>query len=142
MKNSLGVPSCLPLRRHSFSAPASLILDSCLVRTASLHEKLDRLSAKVKIDQETNSEDSSLIKSYSLPASFKVPESLKMPGCGGCHGPCCASQHIGSRKGYVACVLEHYSECPGNINPVPGRVRPCPDGYVPGAVLPASAPDV
>ena len=141
MKNSLGVPSCLPLRRHSFSAPASLILDSCLVRTASLHEKLDRLSAKVKIDQETNSEDSSLTKSHSLPASFKVPESLKMPGCGGCHGPCGASQHIGSRKGYVACVLEHYSECPGNINPVPGRVRPCPDGYVPGAVLPACAPD-
>ena len=46
--DNLEVQSCAPLRRHSHSAPACLLLDKCLVRTASLHEKLDSLSVKVK----------------------------------------------------------------------------------------------
>ena len=46
--DNLEVQPCAPLRRHSHSAPASLLLDKCLVRTASLHEKLDSLSVKIK----------------------------------------------------------------------------------------------
>ena len=86
--------------------------------------------------QESASEEHPrLAKSPSLPASFKYPI---MPGCGGCHGPCGQGQHLGSRKGHDACQLEHFSGCPGDIQPVPGRVRPCPPDYVHGLTLPAS----
>ena len=70
------------------------------------------------------------IKSSSLPAASKPSA---MPGCGGCHGPCGAGQHLGSRKGFVACSLEHYSGCPGSVIPVEGSMKPCPDGFVSGA---------
>ena len=75
-------------------------------------------------------EHQKLTKSTSLPEGST---SSIMPGCGSCHGPCGAGQHLGSRKGYDACSLGHYTGCPGNIKPVEGKVRPCPVGYVCGA---------
>ena len=80
-----------------------------------------------------------LIKSSSLPESSTSPV---MPGCGACHGPCGAGQHLGSRRGYDACNLDHHTGCPGNIKPIEGKVRPCPGGYVSGASANTDEPQV
>ena len=39
---------CEPLRRHSFSAPAGLLLDGCLARVDSLTRKVDTVLGTVR----------------------------------------------------------------------------------------------
>ena len=39
---------CVPLRRHSFSAPASLLLDGCLAKVDCLSRKVDIVLGTVR----------------------------------------------------------------------------------------------
>jgi hypothetical protein len=113
-----------------------------------LSDRLDSLSARVRSGQLAKSLvdfRQTCNKSPGLPGSLSSQvltnlEVSNMPGCGGCHGPCGSGEHLGSRKGYAACTLVHYSGCPGSVDPVAGKVRPCPDGYVLGVTLPAAVP--
>ena len=103
------MPTCAPLRRHSYSAPASLLLDGCLARAASLNDQLDRLSARV------SGRSRSLEKLNTEVVPCSALDTLVKMVCHGCHGPVGGGAHVGSATGKNHCRFLHSSTCQGGI---------------------------
>ena len=103
----LNVPGCVPLLRKSHSAPASLLLDNCLKKTTSLHEKLDQLTDQIR-------ERSKSVVELSGIALEELPVFGDMV-CHGCHGEIGSGAHIGSATGKNLCKIPHSSSCPGGV---------------------------
>ena len=131
--------TCIPLRRHSFSAPPSLVLDSCLDKAARLSKKLDSVIDRVRQNSRSVSDLSSLAvvgQSEQVDKVVKqvsgcirsVPESIldellesivatvNMPSrgqCHHCHRPLHHPEHSGVGSGQNRCTLDHFGLCPG-----------------------------
>ena len=103
------MPTCAPLRRHSHSSPASLLLDGCLDRASSLNDQLDRLSDRVS----GRSKSLDKLNTEVVP-SPKLDRLVKMV-CHGCHGPVGGGAHVGSATGKNHCRFLHSSSCQGGI---------------------------
>ena len=121
-----GTPSTT-LRRHSISEPSlaspSLLLDTCLRRTASLHEKLDQLTEQVR--ERSRSTIAVTADNIESEDSVKVADMV----CHGCHGEIGSGAHIGSATGKNLCKFNHSSFCHGGILD-DDAWRACPDDYV------------
>ena len=126
---NLEEPRCAPIMRQSFSAPASLLLESVLKKAHSLHEQLDRLSDGVK---KRGGSMVDITEHSDTPVTSKGAEDTMV--CHGCHGVIGSGAHLGSATGMNLCSLKHSSSCPG------GYVddhswKACPPGYTPGMVM-------
>ena len=120
--------------RRSVSDPTELVLEGispisalrrCTSLVSSLNSRLDIARAEVRFRT---------VCMMSGPAKI---------GCKRCHGPVGKpGQHLGSKTGYGRCSLPHESSCPGDVLEVPGKIAPCPVGYVLGIEFPESAVEV
>ena len=92
--------TCVPLRRKSFSAPSSLVLDGCIASCIKLSGQVDQV-----IDQARR------IRFRSISVA-----DLTMSGrgqCHQCHRPVEHPDHIGVMPGLNKCTLSHFDLCPG-----------------------------
>ena len=90
----LDVPGCVPLLRKSNSAPTSWVLENCLQRAASVHEKLDQLT-----DQVRKRSKSAVELSQITLEEFQVIGKMV---CHGCHGEIGSGAHAGSATGRIS----------------------------------------
>ena len=117
----LGVPSCTPIRRHSWSAPPGLLLDSCLEKVALLSEKVDRVTEKLRSssasDLHREREGNKVVRSIldQLLSTIDQGECImvKSRQCHHCHRPIDHPSHAGIGSGVNRCTLDHYELCPG-----------------------------
>ena len=115
--------TCTPLRRHSYSAPASFLLDSCIAKVGCLSKKVDSVLVKVKRLQsksvpDLSGERNSVISSVldQLLASVVCDSTVTMARprqCHHCHRLLSHPDHIGIGGGVNLCTLDHYELCPG-----------------------------
>ena len=116
----LGLPSCTPLRRHSWSAPPRLLLDGCLVKVALLSERVDRVTDKLRSRSFTDltSEGYRIVgELVDQLLSFTVKKGeckmVKPRQCHHCHRTLDHPEHAGIGSGMNHCTLDHYGLCPG-----------------------------
>ena len=126
-QDNLEVPKCVSLRRQSFSAPASLLLDGVLRRAGSLHEQLDKLTGQVR-------ERSKSMVSVTDPLSTHLSRRTERMVCHGCHGVIGNGAHVGSSTGKNLCTRQHSHTCPGGIVD-DSSWKACPIGYIPGLMV-------
>ena len=121
----LEVSSCTPLRRHSWSAPAGLLLEGCLSRVASLSRRVDRVRDQVRQSGQGRSSEldtwatDQIVESVLdglLSCVIQSGESSNMSKsrqCHHCHRPLSHPEHDGIGAGVNQCTLEHFDLCPG-----------------------------
>ena len=119
----------VPLKRQ-WSAPARLILESCITKASSLSKQVDSLAAKVisgrsgslpNLSQDYTSTELVRIVLDSVLDSV-VLSTAKMPRtgqCHHCHRQLAHPEHVGVMPGIDQCKLGHYDLCPGGRETTP-----------------------
>ena len=114
------MPNCTSLKRQSLSASPVLLLDSCLLRVASLSLKIDQVTARVRSKSELDlaSGGSQVVESIVdqlFSSVVQKGESImtRPRQCHHCHRPTNHSEHAGIGAGSNNCTLDHYDLCPG-----------------------------
>ena len=116
------VPDITPLRRHSWSAPPTLLLDGCLARVKSLSSQLDKVSrlsrqnswSGLSLYQDSACLVDALIEDLLIETLEKASRMSKLTRhCHHCHRPLSHTDHEGIGSGVKQCTLTHYELCPG-----------------------------
>ena len=120
----LRVDTCIPIRRHSYSAPPRLLIEGCLARVDRLSKQVDRVLDSVKqvrsksvpdLTREVHTVVDAILDQIltSVVGSSRVGTMTKPRQCHHCHRPVNHPEHTGIMSGINQCTLSHYDLCPG-----------------------------
>ena len=119
----LRVDTCIPIRRHSYSAPPGLLIEGCLARVDRLSKQVDRVLYSVKqvrsksvsdLTSEVNTVvDTILDQILASVVGSRASTMTKPRQCHHCHRPLNHPEHTGIMSGINQCTLRHYDLCPG-----------------------------
>ena len=121
----LRVDTCIPIRRHSYSAPPRLLLEGCLAKVDRLSKQVDRVLDSVKQVRSKSVPDLTCeaytvvdtildqILTTVVGSSNRADIMTKPRQCHHCHRPVNHPDHTGIMSGINQCTLEHYELCPG-----------------------------
>ena len=105
--DTLDTPTCTPLRRQSYSSPASLLLEGCQARVQALS---DRVTQTTVLSRKLRESDCWVRHSLS---DLRQETLVTMSGrtCHHCHAPQSDPCHVGIPTGVGHCTLEHWENC-------------------------------
>ena len=116
---------CTPIRHHSHSAKARILLDGCLVKLASLSQRFDTVLSTVRQGHSKSlsvldiscgvvtAEVDYILDEILREVVDRVPHIMPNKQCHHCHRPLSHPDHKGVGSGINYCSLEHYELCPG-----------------------------
>ena len=110
--DNLELPTCTPLRRHSYSSPAALLLEACQAKVLALSDRVTRTTAIAQRLREQNLSNTGSQTRQSLP-DLRQSTLVSMSGrtCHHCHAPQADPAHVGIPTGVGHCTLPHWEDC-------------------------------
>jgi hypothetical protein len=115
---------CTPIRRHSHSAPARILLDGCLLKLDSLSQRVDTVLGTVRqvrskslsvldLSCEAVTEVDFILDEILREVVDRVTDNMPNKQCHHCHRLLSHPDHKGIGSGTNYCSLEHFDLCPG-----------------------------